>query len=102
MDDATGIPIPKIGTAIRMKAPVLVANLLTSIAWQTLNAIYTGYTSCPLVAGYEKLVLAEFDWDNNPMETFPFDQSKERWNMYRLQKNTLPWLYWNMILTGNA
>jgi len=32
LDDATGIPIPKTGTAIRIKAPVLGANLLTSIA----------------------------------------------------------------------
>jgi len=32
LDDATGIPIPKTGTAIRIKVPVLVANLLASVA----------------------------------------------------------------------
>lgn len=102
LGDAAGLPISKTGAAIRKQAPVLVANLLASIAGQTLNAIYTGYTSCPLVTGYGKLVLAEFDYNNNPMETFPFDQSKERWSMYRLKKNVLPWLYWNKILTGKA
>lgn len=51
---------------------------------------------------YGKLVLAEFDYDNKPMESFPFDQSKERWSMYQLKKRVLPWLYWNKILTGKT
>jgi sulfide:quinone oxidoreductase len=55
-----------------------------------------------LVTGYGKLVLAEFDYNNEPMETFPFDQSKERWSMYALKRYVLPWLYWAKILTGKA
>ena len=31
-----------------------------------------------IVTGYGKLVLAEFDYEGRPAETFPFDQSKER------------------------
>ena len=38
-----------------------------------------------LVAKHGKLVLAEFDYNNEPMETFPFDQSKERLSMYVLK-----------------
>lgn len=102
LGDASGLPISKTGAAIRKQAPVVVANLLALIAGAPERAIYTGYTSCPLVTGYGKLVLAEFDYNNNPMETFPFDQSKERWSMYKLKKNVLPWLYWNKILTGKA
>ena len=67
---------------------------------QPLKAAYTGYTSCPIVTGYGKLMLAEFDYDNKPMETFPFDQSKERWSMYMMKRWLLPWLYWNQILPG--
>ena len=67
-----------------------------------LDAKYTGYGSCPLVTGYGKLVLAEFDYDNKRTETFPFDQSKERWSMWMLKKYALPWLYWNRILQGKA
>lgn len=37
---------------------------------------YDGYTSCPLVTGHSKLILAEFDYNGNPLETFPFDQGK--------------------------
>ncbi|MCC7507420.1 MAG: hypothetical protein IT259_19090 [Saprospiraceae bacterium] len=66
------------------------------------SAQYLGYTSCPLVTGYGKLVLAEFDYNNTPMETFPFDQSKERWTMYQLKKQVLPRMYWSAILKGLA
>lgn len=69
---------------------------------ELLTADYDGYTSCPIVTGYGKLMLAEFDYDNQPRETFPFDQSKERWSMYVLKREVLPRLYWNFILRGRA
>ncbi|MGX1723412.1 pyridine nucleotide-disulfide oxidoreductase, partial [Bacillus haynesii] len=59
-----------------------------------------GYTSCPLVTGYNKLVLAEFDYLKVPQETFPFDQSKERFSMYLLKRRLLPIMYWNGMLKG--
>jgi len=102
LGDASGLPTSKTGAAIRKQAPVLVANLISAIEHKELSAQYSGYTSCPLVTGYGKLVLAEFDYNNEPMETFPFDQSKERWSMYQLKRHVLPWLYWNKILTGKA
>lgn len=102
LGDSSSLPTSKTGAAIRKQAPVVVANLLASIAGKALEGNYTGYTSCPLVTGYGKLVLAEFDYDLKPLETFPFDQSKERWSMYQLKKRILPWLYWNRILTGKA
>lgn len=102
LGDASGLPTSKTGAAIRKQAPVVVENLLAAIAGTALTASYTGYTSCPLVTGYGKLVLAEFDYNNQPMETFPFDQSKERWSMYQLKRRVLPWLYWNKILKGTA
>ncbi len=102
LGDAAGLPISKTGAAIRKQAPVVVANLLDMMAGRPFTAAYLGYTSCPLVTGYGKLVLAEFDYDNIPMETFPFDQSKERWSMYQLKKQVLPRMYWGAILKGTA
>jgi sulfide:quinone oxidoreductase len=102
LGDAAGLPTSKTGAAIRKQAPVLVENILSSINHQQLNGKYDGYTSCPLVTGYGKLVLAEFDYDNKPQETFPFDQSKERLSMYILKRYILPWLYWAKILPGKA
>ncbi|MCF8245047.1 MAG: NAD(P)/FAD-dependent oxidoreductase [Saprospiraceae bacterium] len=100
--DASSLPNAKTGAAVRKQAPVLVQNLMHVKNGGQLDAKYTGYGSCPLVTGFGKLVLAEFDYDNNPMETFPFDQSKERWSMWMLKTKVLPWLYWNRILSGRA
>jgi len=37
-----------------------------------------------------------------PQETFPFDQSKERYSMYLLKKWLLPEFYWHGMLRGIA
>lgn len=102
LGDSAALPISKTGAAIRKQAPVLVKNLLSSLKNEPLKERYNGYTSCPLVTAYGKLVLAEFDYDNKPQETFPFDQSKERRSMYLLKKYVLPWMYWTRILKGTA
>lgn len=102
LGDNSSLPTSKTGAAIRKQAPILVANLMSAMEGKPLIASYNGYTSCPLVTGYGKLVLAEFDYNQQPQETFPFDQSKERWSMYQLKKRVLPWLYWNKILKGTA
>jgi sulfide:quinone oxidoreductase len=52
------------------------------------------------VTGYGKLILAEFDYDGNPCESFPFDQSKERYSMYAMKAYALPEMYWNGMLRG--
>ncbi|KIQ93775.1 Sulfide dehydrogenase [flavocytochrome c] flavoprotein chain precursor [Anoxybacillus thermarum] len=98
--DCTNLPTSKTGAAIRKQAPVVAENLLALMDEKPLKARYDGYTSCPLVTGYNKLVLAEFDYDKNPQETFPFDQSKERMSMYIMKRNLLPIVYWNGMLKG--
>ena len=100
--DAANTPNAKTGAAVRKQVPVLVSNLLSVMKGNAPSAVYNGYGSCPLITGYGKLVMAEFDYNNEPQETFPFDQSKERWSMYMLKKYVLPWLYWNKILKGTA
>ena len=102
LGDASSLPTAKTGAAIRHQAPVLVANLLAAHNGKPPAARYDGYTACPIVTGYGKLVLAEFDYDLNPKETFPFDQSKERHSMYQLKKRGLPLLYWQGMMRGRA
>jgi sulfide:quinone oxidoreductase len=100
--DCSSLPTSKTGAAIRKQAPVLVTNLRAAMAGKPLTAKYDGYTSCPVVTGYGSLVLAEFDYDKQPAETFPFDQSKERWSMWLLKRYLLPILYWHGMLKGRA
>ena len=53
-------------------------------------ARYSGYISCPLGTGYGSLILAEFDYDKQPEDSLPFDQSQERYRMYALTAYALP------------
>ncbi len=100
LGDSSSLPTSKTGAAIRKQAPVTAANLLSFRAGQPLVEIYDGYTSCPLVTGFGKLILAEFDYNNVPAESFPFDQSQERYSMYALKAYGLPEMYWNGMLRG--
>jgi sulfide:quinone oxidoreductase len=102
LGDASSLPTSKTGAAIRKQAPVLVENLLATIAGKTLGATYDGYSACPLVTGYGKLVMAEFDYNLKPCETFRIDQSKERRSMYLFKAYALPALYWRGIMKGRV
>ncbi len=104
LGDASSVPVAKTGAAVRKQAPVVAANLLQVMREGSLRhpELYDGYTSCPLVTGYGKLVLAEFDWDNRPMPSFPFDTSQERYSMYALKCYVLPDLYWHGMLRGRV
>jgi sulfide:quinone oxidoreductase len=98
LGDSSNLPTSKTGAAIRKQAPVLVENLMALTAGQPMSATYDGYTSCPLVTGYGSLILAEFDYDKQPKETFPFDQAQERYSMYAMKAYGLPAMYWNGML----
>ena len=100
--DCSSLPTSKTGAAVRKQAPVLVDNVLASIENRPPTSQYDGYTSCPLVTGYGSLILAEFIYDNIPQETFPFDQSQERYSMYLLKAYGLPKMYWHGMLRGRA
>lgn len=102
LGDVTNTPNAKTGAAVRKQAPILVAGLLDMMKYGAVKHTnrYNGYTSCPLVTGYGKLVLAEFDYNNKPDPSFPFDTTKERWSMYFLKTRMLPVIYWQGMLKG--
>lgn len=103
LGDASSLPTSKTGAAVRAQAPVLVENLLAVIAGGEPTATYDGYTACPLVTGYGKLVMAEFDYDLNPTPSFPLiDTTKERWSMYQLKRHLLPRFYWHLMMRGRG
>ena len=100
LGDVSSLPTGKTGAGIRKQYPILVENLLAYDQNKTLNGKYDGYTSCPLVTGKGKLILAEFDYDGKPVESFPINQAKERLSMYILKKYILPLLYWFGMMKG--
>jgi sulfide:quinone oxidoreductase len=80
LGDCSNLPTSKTGAALRKQAPVVAQNLVAVMKGQPSTAAYDGYTSCPLVTGYKSLVMAEFDYNQNPAETFPLDQSNSNAN----------------------
>jgi len=109
LGDASNLPTSKTGAAIRKQAPIVVANILELIKSGGISEKeYNGYTSCPLVTGYGKMVLAEFDYSQQFMpdpklKQFPLlieDSSKEHWRLWVLKKHILPYLYWNKMMKG--
>lgn len=105
--DVAALPTAKTGAAIRKQAPVVVDNILKLIKGKTAdNKSYQGYSSCPLVTGYGKMVLAEFNYKNeftpDPKLKMMLigDSSKEHWRLWLLKKYMLPYLYWNKMMKG--
>lgn len=54
----------------------------------------------PVVTGHGKRILAELDYDKKPVESFPFNQSRERYSMYALKAYAPPAMYWHGMLRG--
>lgn len=105
--DASSLPTSKTVAAITAESPVLVANLLTSLegkADAALPASYDGYTSCPLLTGESKVLLAEFKYGGVPKESFAkwigWDQGVPRRAFYYLKKDFFPWVYGKWHVKG--
>lgn len=106
--DVTNLPTSKTGAAIRKQTPVVVSNIINLIELQKLSSeTYYGYSSCPFITGYGKMVLAEFDYEKKftpdpklKKQLFIKDSSQEHWRLWILKKYILPYLYWNKLLKG--
>ena len=103
LGDAGSSPNSKTGAAIRKQAPVVADNV---DAWhhnQPLPATYDGYASCPIVTSAQAMLLAEFDYSMQMTPTLPLlNPAKPHRAYWYLKKYGLPFMYWNLMLTGLA
>lgn len=112
LGDCVNTPNSKTAAAITAQAPVLVHNLLALNRGKELDGKYTGYASCPLVVGKNRVILAEFGYDGKIMETFDRETGRFPYNLLgqdgRAQqylfswfKTTLfPFAFWNLWIHG--
>lgn len=102
--DASSLPTSKTAAAITAQAPVVVENLLRAMDGKEAQAVYDGYTSCPLLTEYGKVLLAEFKYGPEPKETFAnlfgIDQGEPRRAFYHLKKDFFPWIYYDSMIKG--
>lgn len=100
LGDASSLPTSKTAAAVRKQAPVAVKNLLSHIDGRPLEARYDGYTSCPLVSAYGKVILAEFTYGAIVTPTLPLNPFKESRFYWIVKKHLLPPFYWRYMLKG--
>lgn len=98
--DCTNLPTSKTAAAVAAQSAILSKTISMVMKNQKPMSKYDGYTSCPLVTSYNKCVLAEFDYESQPLETFPFNQGKERRSMFHMKAHVMPFLYWHAFLKG--
>ncbi len=103
--DVTDLPTARTGAAIRKQAPTIVKNLLDVMDGKdAAYEGYNGYSSCPLVVAHNRMLLAEFKYDNvrssDPLLSKFFDTGKASYPMWLLKRYGLPFMYWHMMLKG--
>lgn len=102
--DASSLPTSKTAAAITSQVPVLVQNLLLALDNKEPAAVYDGYTSCPLLTDYNRVLLAEFKYGGVPKETFGgvlgLDQGKPHRAFGMMKKHFFPWVYYKSMVKG--
>ena len=100
--DIAGVPRGKTAASVKWQVPVVAENLIAETAGRTATAAYNGYTSCPMVTGYGKAMLIEFDYDGTLIPSFPFiDPLKELWVSWLIEEKGLLGAY-RAMLRGRA
>uniref|UniRef100_U5ER07 Sulfide:quinone oxidoreductase, mitochondrial n=1 Tax=Corethrella appendiculata TaxID=1370023 RepID=U5ER07_9DIPT len=98
--DCSASPNSKTAASVAAQSQIVYQNMFAVMNGKKPYRVYDGYASCPLVTGYHSCILAEFDYNLKPLETFPIDQSKERISMFYMKKDIMPPLYWHLLLNG--
>ncbi|XP_043526795.1 sulfide:quinone oxidoreductase, mitochondrial isoform X1 [Frieseomelitta varia] len=98
--DCISAPNSKTMAAIAAQGKVLYKNIMDDLAGKPMTMAYNGYSSCPLVTGYRKCILAEFDYNLKPLETFPVNQGREYFFTFILKTYVFPLLYWTLMTRG--
>tara|TARA_R110000850_G_scaffold117582_2_gene234042 strand:- start:9170 stop:10408 length:1239 start_codon:yes stop_codon:yes gene_type:complete len=100
LGDASSLPTSKTAAAIRKQSPVAAANILAKLSGGNISASYDGYTSCPVVTGYGKVMLAEFIYGGKVAPTLPLSPFKESRFYWQVKKHFLPPFYFDYMLKG--
>ena len=104
LGDAAGTTNSKCGGALRKQTLVLAKNLVAVLRGDEPASRYDGYAVCPFTVSRSTVVWAEFDDRGNLKPTIPFwkHMYSEAWLSWIFDRHVLPWVYWNLILTGRA
>lgn len=101
LGDTAGLGTSKTGAAIRMQAPIAASNLVSVMEGKEPEEIYNGYSACPIVTEYGKVLMCEFGYDKKLLPTIPFiDPGVERGMWWVLKEHGLKPMYYHGMLKG--
>lgn len=104
LGDAAATTNSKCGGALRKQTFVLAKNLAAVLRGRAPQESYDGYAVCPLTVSRSTVVWAEFDDRGRLTPTVPFWKTmyREKRLSWVFDRHVLPWVYWNLILTGRV
>jgi sulfide:quinone oxidoreductase len=104
LGDAAATANSKCGGALRKQTYVLAKNLASVLRGKAPTSRYDGYGVCPLTVSRSTVVWAEFDAEGELAPTVPFWKTMYRESRlsWIFDRRVLPWVYWNLILTGRV
>jgi sulfide:quinone oxidoreductase len=101
LGDVAGLPTSKTGAAIRVQAPIAARNLIDIMEGKEPSGKYNGYSACPIVTKYGKVLMCEFGYDDKIMPSIPWlDPSVDRGMWWILKVHGLKPMYYHGMLKG--
>ncbi|ODT11984.1 MAG: pyridine nucleotide-disulfide oxidoreductase [Microbacterium sp. SCN 70-18] len=102
--DAAASSNSKCGGALRKQTWAVAENVAAVLAGRQASARYDGYGVCPFTVSRSSVVWAEFDDHGAQKPTIPFFRGMYRESRlsWIADRHILPWVYWNLILTGRV
>ncbi len=102
--DAANLPASKAGSVSHFEGEVLVENITRFLAGEELDASFDGHANCFIETGFDKALLIDFNYDQEPVEGhYPgpvgLPLLKES-RLNHLGKLMFQWFYWHSLLPG--
>lgn len=103
LGDVAGVPKGKTAASVKWQVPVVEEHLVATLDGRESDAVYNGYTSCPLITRVGRAMLIEFDYKNNLTPSFPgiIAPLEELWISWLMKELALKPTY-NAMLRGEA
>jgi sulfide:quinone oxidoreductase len=106
LGDAANIPASKAGAVIHFQMETAFRNILAAIDGRELLARFDGHSSCYIESGFNKAILIDFSYDQEPLPgTYPFpvvgpfsllsETTINHWGKLAFKE-----MYWNLMLKG--
>ena len=97
--DSAGVPKGKTAASVKWQVPIAVAHLVAELDGKRSDAVYDGYTSCPMITRLGRAMLIEFDYHNNLVPSFPgiIAPLEELWTSWVMKTMALKPTYISML-----